>query len=110
MAKLDIITLPDPMLRQISQPIEEVGDDLRKLMDDMLETMYVAPGIGLAAIQVAVPKRLIVHQLFTVASRFGGDCCCDVASNVCPSAPAWRAFFAGCAFPAWAVQKPTPAR
>lgn len=60
MAKLDIITLPDPMLRQISQPIEEVGDDLRKLMDDMLETMYVAPGIGLAAIQVAVPKRLIV--------------------------------------------------
>lgn len=60
MAKLDIITLPDPMLRQTSEPVERVDDELRKLMDDMLETMYDAPGIGLAGIQVAVPRRVLV--------------------------------------------------
>jgi len=71
MAKLDIITLPDPLLRQISQPIEQVDDALRKLMDDMLETMHVAPGIGLAAIQVAVPKRLIVVDVGREAAEVG---------------------------------------
>lgn len=60
MAKLEIITLPDPRLRLVCQPVEKVDDEIRTLMDDMLETMYAAPGIGLAAIQVAVPKRLIV--------------------------------------------------
>lgn len=60
MATLDIITLPDPILRQESKPVERVDDDLRKLFDDMLETMYDAPGIGLAGIQVAVPKRVLV--------------------------------------------------
>ncbi len=60
MAKLDIITLPDPILRQVSQPVERVDDELRQLFDDMLETMYDAPGIGLAGIQVAVPKRVLV--------------------------------------------------
>lgn len=60
MSKLPIITLPDPILRQPSLPIERVDDELRRLMDDMLETMYAAPGVGLAAIQVAVPKRLLV--------------------------------------------------
>lgn len=60
MAKLPIITLPDPILRTKSTPIESVGDDTRRLIDDMLETMYAAPGVGLAAIQVAVPKRLLV--------------------------------------------------
>lgn len=60
MSKLDIITLPDPLLKTLSEPIEQVDDELRKFMDDMLETMYDAPGIGLAAIQVAVPKRVIV--------------------------------------------------
>ncbi len=60
MAKLDIITLPDPLLRQRSAPIEQMDDQLRRLMDDMLETMYIAPGIGLAAVQVAVPRRLLV--------------------------------------------------
>ncbi|MEM6495417.1 MAG: peptide deformylase [Pseudomonadota bacterium] len=60
MAKLDIITLPDPMLRQESEPVERVDDELRQLFDDMLETMYDAPGIGLAGIQVAVPKRVLV--------------------------------------------------
>ena len=58
-AKLDIITLPDRKLRLKSAPIERVDDELRKLMDSMLETMYAAPGIGLAAIQVNIPRRLV---------------------------------------------------
>lgn len=60
MSTLPIITLPDPLLRQVSAPIERVDAELLKLADDMLETMYDAPGIGLAAVQVGVPKRLIV--------------------------------------------------
>jgi peptide deformylase len=60
MAKLPIIMLPDPVLRQVSVPVERVDDALRTLMDDMLETMYAAPGVGLAAIQVGVPRRLFV--------------------------------------------------
>jgi peptide deformylase len=55
-----LIILPDPVLRQLSAPIEQVGDDVRKLADDMLETMYDAPGIGLAAIQIGVPRRMLV--------------------------------------------------
>jgi|SRR5262245_46137994 peptide deformylase len=60
MAKLSIITLPDPMLRKASAPVERVDDELLKLADDMLETMYAAPGVGLAAVQVGVPRRLVV--------------------------------------------------
>jgi peptide deformylase len=63
MALLPIIETPDPRLKVISQPVEGVDDDLRRLMDDMLETMYDAPGIGLAAIQVGVPKRVLVIDL-----------------------------------------------
>ncbi|NRP71889.1 Peptide deformylase [Ensifer psoraleae] len=55
-----LIILPDPVLRQVSKPVETVDDDIRRLADDMLETMYDAPGIGLAAIQIGVPKRLLV--------------------------------------------------
>jgi len=60
MAKLDIVTLPDPILRVVSTPVERVDDDLRRLIDDMFETMYAAPGVGLAAVQVGVPRRLLV--------------------------------------------------
>ncbi len=60
MAKLEIIKVPDPLLRVVSEPVEQVDDAIRRLADDMLETMYAAPGVGLAAIQVAVPKRLVV--------------------------------------------------
>ena len=63
MAILPIVEVPDPRLRQISQPVERVDEDLRKLIDDMFETMYAAPGIGLAAIQVGVPKRVLVIDL-----------------------------------------------
>ena len=58
-----ILIEPDPFLRQVSHEVEKVDNDIRKLMDDMLETMYEAPGIGLAAIQVGVPKRVIVIDL-----------------------------------------------
>ncbi|HEY0436166.1 MAG TPA: peptide deformylase [Phenylobacterium sp.] len=63
MALRDILIVPDPRLKQVSQPVAAVDDDLRALMDDMLETMYAAPGIGLAAIQIGVPKRVIVMDL-----------------------------------------------
>ena len=58
-----ILTEPDPFLRQKSEIVREVNDEIRLLMDDMLETMYDAPGIGLAAIQIGVPKRVIVIDL-----------------------------------------------
>lgn len=74
MKKRDIITLPDPMLRKPSAPIERVDDALRALMDDMLETMYVAPGIGLAAVQLAIPRRLIVMDVnYRRAGEAGED-------------------------------------
>jgi len=63
MAIREILTVPHPVLKQVSQPVDKVDDELRALMDDMLETMYDAPGIGLAAIQIGVPKRVIVMDL-----------------------------------------------
>jgi peptide deformylase len=63
MSLLPIVEVPDPRLRQISSPVEKVDDEVRKLVADMFETMYAAPGIGLAAIQVGVPKRLLVIDL-----------------------------------------------
>ncbi len=63
MAIRDILTVPHPILKKVSEPVDTVDDELRALMDDMLETMYAAPGIGLAAIQVGVPKRVIVMDL-----------------------------------------------
>ncbi len=63
MALRHIITLPDPKLRLISKPLERVDDSVRKLLDDMVETMHEAPGIGLAAIQIAEALRLVVVDL-----------------------------------------------
>ncbi|MEE2980895.1 MAG: peptide deformylase, partial [Pseudomonadota bacterium] len=60
MAILPIIIAPDQRLKVTSEPVRRVDDEARRLMDDMLETMYLAPGIGLSAIQVGVPKRLMV--------------------------------------------------
>jgi len=60
MALLEILEFPDPRLRTIAKPVEQVDDSLRKLVADMFETMYEAPGIGLAATQVNVHKRIIV--------------------------------------------------
>lgn len=63
MAIREIIILPDRQLRLVSKPVEKVNAEVRRLADEMLETMYDAPGIGLAAIQVAVPLRLITMDL-----------------------------------------------
>ncbi|MCE9521521.1 MAG: peptide deformylase [Alphaproteobacteria bacterium] len=63
MALRPILIAPDPRLKAVSEPVAAVTDEIRALMDDMLETMYAAPGIGLAAVQVGVAKRVIVIDL-----------------------------------------------
>ena len=63
MALREILVVPHPVLKQVSKPVAKVDDALRALMDDMLETMYDAPGIGLAAIQIGEPVRVIVMDL-----------------------------------------------
>ena len=63
MAVLPILVAPDPRLKVKSKPVEKVDDSIRALMDDMLESMYAAQGIGLAAPQIGVPKRVIVMDL-----------------------------------------------
>ena len=63
MAVKTIITEPNQLLRKVSKPVAKVGKEEQQLMDDMLETMYSANGIGLAAIQIGVPKRIIVMDL-----------------------------------------------
>ena len=63
MALRQILTEPNKILRQKSAPVDKVDSDIQKLMDDMLETMYAAPGIGLAAIQVGIPKKVIVLDI-----------------------------------------------
>ena len=63
MALRDILVLPDPRLRLVSEPVKTIDAETRKLVDDMFETMYAAPGIGLAAIQVGVPARVVTLDL-----------------------------------------------
>ena len=63
MAILEILEFPDPRLRQVAKPVEQVDDSIRTLVDDMIETMYEANGIGLAATQVNVPKQVVVIDL-----------------------------------------------
>src|SRR3982750_226959 len=72
MAILPIVEVPDPRLRQISSPVEKVDADVHALVADMFETMYAAPGIGLAAIQVGVAKRILVIDLQEPEEE-GGD-------------------------------------
>jgi peptide deformylase len=63
MAIRTILHYPDPRLRQVAQPVPAVDDEIRRLVDDMAETMYAAPGIGLAAVQINVAKRVVVIDL-----------------------------------------------
>ena len=63
MSQRKIVIEPDPILRKKSETLEKVDDELRVLLDDMLETMYAAPGIGLAAVQIGILKRLIVIDI-----------------------------------------------
>ncbi|HEX5693210.1 MAG TPA: peptide deformylase [Arenimonas sp.] len=69
MAKLPILEFPDPRLRTVAKPVESVDDTVRALVDDMFETMYAAPGIGLAATQVDVHQRLLVLDVSEDQSR-----------------------------------------
>lgn len=71
MALLPILTAPDPRLKKISKPVDKVDDEIRQLMDDMLETMYAAPGIGLAAAQVGVLKRVLVIDIDREGEKTG---------------------------------------
>ena len=71
MAIRTILEVPDPRLREISKPVDGVDGELRTLIADMFETMYAAPGIGLAAIQVGVPKRVLVIDLQEPAEEGG---------------------------------------
>jgi peptide deformylase len=70
MAVLPIVTAPDPRLKKVSKPVAEVNAEIRKLMDDMLETMYASNGIGLAAIQVGEAKRILVMDVEHGSSRY----------------------------------------
>jgi peptide deformylase len=63
MSQLEILTFPDPRLRNIAKPVARVDDRIRRQIDDMFETMYAAPGIGLAAIQVGIPLRMVVIDI-----------------------------------------------
>jgi peptide deformylase len=63
MSQLDILTFPNPRLRNVAKPVAQVDDRIRRYIDDMFETMYAAPGIGLAAIQVDIPLRLVVIDI-----------------------------------------------
>ncbi|RDI59386.1 peptide deformylase [Microvirga subterranea] len=58
-----LVILPDPKLRLVSEPVKDITDEIRKLADDMLETMYDAPGVGLAAIQIGVPLRMVTMDV-----------------------------------------------
>jgi peptide deformylase len=60
MAIREILKLPDPILKKVSKPVDKVTPEILGLMDEMFETMYAAPGIGLAAVQIGIPKRLVV--------------------------------------------------
>jgi peptide deformylase len=62
-AILEIVTYPDKFLRQPTQPVETIDDELQKIIDDMAETMYAAPGVGLAAIQVGIGKSLFIYDI-----------------------------------------------
>ena len=63
MAQLEILTFPDPRLRHVARPVSNVDDRVRRIVDDMFETMYAAPGIGLAATQVDIPERIITIDI-----------------------------------------------
>ena len=94
MSVLPIIMIPDPILRKISDPVERIDAAALKLMDDMLETMYAAPGIGLAAIQVGVPRRIIV--LDTADDGEGKKPLALVNPEIVAMSPTTRLYEEGC--------------
>ena len=107
MAILPIVEVPDPRLRQISSPVEDVNDEVRALIADMFETMYDAPGIGLAAIQVGVPIRVLVMDLQEPALAIEADTAAGPAFRVAGSGgltgPVVFAWAAVCLPIAWGI-------
>ena len=87
MALLPIIIAPDPRLKIIAEPVEKVDDEIRQLMDDMLETMYEAPGIGLAAPQVGSTKRVIVIDVEKDDELEGAEEGATIANPFCMANP-----------------------
>jgi peptide deformylase len=73
MSVREIIHLPDPVLREVSKPVERIDEPLLRLLDDMLETMYDAPGIGLAGIQIGVPLRIVTVDIGDPEAEAEGD-------------------------------------
>ena len=59
----NIITVPDPLLKSISKPVDKINDEIKILINDMFETMYNAPGVGLAAVQIGIPLRVVVIDI-----------------------------------------------
>ena len=89
-----IICLPDPRLKLVSEPVAQVDDEVRALLDDMLETMYDAPGVGLAAIQIAVPQRIIVMD--TAKKDEAPQPLCLANPEIVWSSPETRVYEEGC--------------
>ena len=81
MTQRQILIEPNQILRQKSLPVEDVDKGIQSLMDDMLETMYAAPGIGLAAIQVGIPKRVIVLDIEQKEGKKKSDIFCESSNN-----------------------------
>ena len=69
MAIREIIKVPNPILKKVSKPVDVVDDEIRGILDDMLDTMYDAPGIGLAAIQIGIPLRMLVIDISSVGEK-----------------------------------------
>ncbi len=69
MAIREIIKVPNPILKKVSKPVDQVDDEIRGILDDMLDTMYDAPGIGLAAIQIGIPLRMLVIDISSIGEK-----------------------------------------
>ena len=94
MSTLPIILIPDPILRRISDPVERIDAAVLRLMDDMLDTMYAAPGIGLAAVQVNVPRRIVV--LDTADDGEENSPLCMINPELVALGPTTRLYEEGC--------------
>lgn len=96
MTIVPIVTVPDPILREVSKPIERVDGETRALVDDMLETMYEAPGIGLAAIQIGVPRRIVVLDVAYKYDDANRQPICMINPEIVKRGPATRLYEEGC--------------
>ena len=83
MAIREIIKVPNPILKKVSKPVDVVDDEIRKVLDDMLDTMYDAPGIGLAAIQIGIPLRMLVIDISSVGDQDNNEKDPSACPSVC---------------------------